>query len=120
MSKLALNTTLGSSVSPSFVTAINSNFTKLQDALSEVEQWKPAMFAYKARGILPKSALQMGFIANDLVAVSPECVTGKGLGEEWDENAPEGAYELVPVAIMAKMARAIQQLSERLKELEAK
>lgn len=91
-----------------------------EDALSQVEQWKPAMFAYKARGILPKSALQMGFIANDLVAVSPECVTGKGLGEEWDENAPEGAYELVPVAIMAKMSRAIQQLSGRLKELEAK
>jgi len=89
-----------------------------EDALSQVEQWKPAMFSYKARGILPKSALQMGFIANDLVAVSPECVTGKGLGEVWDENAPEGAYELVPVAIMAKMSRAIQQLSERVKQLE--
>jgi len=91
-----------------------------EDALSQVEQWRPAKFAYKPRGALPKSALQMGFIANDLAAVSPECVTGKGLGEEWDENAPEGAYELVPVAMMAKMVRAIQQLSERLKELEVK
>lgn len=90
-----------------------------QDALSEVVQWKPATFAYKARGILPKSDSMLGFIANDLVAVSPECVTGKGLGEEWDENAPADAYELVPVAILAKLTRAVQQLSAKVEALEA-
>ncbi|MBZ6385549.1 MULTISPECIES: tail fiber domain-containing protein [Pantoea] len=86
-------------------------------ALEEVMQWKPATFKMKARGIIPETADMLGYIANDLAAVSPECVTGEGLPDGYDlekDPNPYGAYGLDQVAIMAKMTLAIQALEKQI------
>jgi hypothetical protein len=80
-------------------------------ALSEVMKWKPATFKYKARGIIEESDTKLGFIANDLVQASPECVMGEGLPDDYDiEQDPNrvGAYSLDQVAMIAKLTMAIQ------------
>lgn len=86
-------------------------------ALEEVLQWRPADFKMKARGIIPESADQLGFIANDLIAVSPDCVSGKGLPESYDiekdPNNPD-AYYLNQVPMIARLAQAIQAQQEQI------
>lgn len=80
-------------------------------ALAEVLQWKAADFKMKARGIIPETANQLGFIANELVKVSPECVGGKGLPDDYDIEADPNnsdAYSLKEVPMIAKLAQAIQ------------
>ncbi|ATI16682.1 tail fiber protein [Salmonella phage LVR16A] len=86
-------------------------------ALKQVMQWKIADFRYKKRGMLPESEMKTGWIANDLVTISPECVKGVGLTKGFDENNPKGAYELDTVAIMAKMSQAIQAQQKEIEEL---
>ncbi|PXW18621.1 tail fiber domain-containing protein [Pantoea sp. JKS000250] len=80
-------------------------------ALTQVLQWRPADFKMKARGIVPESAEQLGFIANDLVQVSPECVSGSGLPDDFDidsdPNNPD-AYYLNQIPMIAKLTQAIQ------------
>nr|WP_310615858.1 tail fiber domain-containing protein [Pantoea cypripedii] len=81
------------------------------NALNEVMRWKPASFKYKARGILEESDIQYGFIANDLIDISPEVVRGKGLPEGYDlEKNPNaiGAYYLDQMAIIVKLTQAVQ------------
>lgn len=80
-------------------------------ALAEVMQWRAADFKMKARAIIPESEEQLGFIANDLVKVSPECVSGRGLPDDYDiEKDPNNfdAYSLNQVPMIAKLAQAIQ------------
>ncbi|MDV2901783.1 tail fiber domain-containing protein [Phytobacter diazotrophicus] len=96
-------------------------------SLSEVLQWKPAHFRMKARGVIPESEDMLGFIANDLVTVSPECVGGSGLVEGYDEENPADAYYLKEVPMIAKLTQAIQaqqklidDLTARVAELETK
>lgn len=81
------------------------------ESLAEVMGWKPAYFKMKARGIIPETAQQLGFIANDLVKISPECVSGKGLPEDYDiESDPNNgdAYYLNHIPMIAKLAQALQ------------
>jgi len=92
--------------------------TDTDAAAAEVEQWRVASFRYKARGIAPQSDEKLGFIANDLVQVSPECVKGEGLKEGFDENNPEGAYYLDPIAMLAKLAMAFQAQQKQISELQ--
>ncbi|MEF3603604.1 tail fiber domain-containing protein [Citrobacter freundii] len=84
--------------------------------LDEVLRWKPALFKYKERGVIPESDEKLGFIANDLVEVSPECVTGDGLKEDFDPLNPVGAYSLNEVAMLAKLTGAIQALQKQINE----
>lgn len=80
-------------------------------ALAEVLEWRPADFKMKARGIIPETAEQLGFIANDLVKVSPECVSGKGLPDDYDIEADpnnDTAYYLNHIPMIAKLAQALQ------------
>lgn len=82
-----------------------------QNVLAEVTEWKVARFKYKARGIIEESQEKLGFIANDLVLVSPECVDGEGLPDDYDivaEPNRAGAYSLDQVAMIAKLVQAIQ------------
>ena len=88
-------------------------------ALNEVLQWHPATFKYKKRGIIPESDTNLGFIANDLVEVSPECVKGKGLKEGYDENNTADAYSLDEIAMIAKLTLSIQELQKQLSDLQA-
>ena len=97
------------------------------NALAEVLQWKPAHFKMKARGIIPETETMLGFIANDLVTVSPECVGGSGLVGGYDEDNPADAYYLKEVPLIAKLTQAIQaqqklidELTARVAELEAR
>lgn len=86
-----------------------------QRILYEVTKWKVAKFKYKARGIIEESQEKLGFIANDLVLVSPECVDGEGLPDDYDivaEPNRTGAYSLDQVAIIAKLTMAIQGQQE--------
>ena len=80
-------------------------------ALEEVMAWRPAYFKMKPRGDIPQSEKQLGFIANDLIKVSEECVSGKGLAEDYstetDPNAIDDAYYLNPIAISAKLTLAV-------------
>ncbi|HHT1013359.1 TPA: tail fiber domain-containing protein [Citrobacter freundii] len=89
-------------------------------ALNEVMEWRPATFKFKKRGIIPESETKLGFIANDLVAVSPECVKGKGLEEGFDENNAADAYSLDETAMIAKLTLSIQELQKQITELQGR
>ncbi|EBT0035618.1 tail fiber domain-containing protein, partial [Salmonella enterica] len=89
------------------------------NALNEVLQWNPATFKYKKRGIIPESDTHLGFIANDLVEVSPECVKGQGLEDGYDENNTAEAYSLDEIAMIAKLTLSIQELQKQISELQA-
>lgn len=89
-------------------------------ALSEVMEWKPATFKFKKRGIIPESETKLGFIANDLIIPSPECVKGKGLEEGFDENNAADAYSLDETAMIAKLTLSIQELQKQIAELQGR
>lgn len=91
-----------------------------EDALNEVLSWRVARFKYKSRGVIRESGEQFGFIANDLITISPACVKGDGLGEVYDENNPVGAYHLDPIAMIAKLTLSIQELQKQLSYLQVK
>ena len=97
---------------------INAHVTDKQKALEEVLQWKPALFTYKERGVIPESEEILGFIANELIIPSPECVKGDGLKEGWDENNPTGAYYLDETAMIAKLTGALQAQQEQIAVLQ--
>lgn len=88
-------------------------------ALGEVMGWKTATFKFKARGdgLIPESDTKLGFIANDLKQVSPECVEGEGLAEG-DELDPTKAFSLDTVAMMAKMTMAMQAIEDQITDLQ--
>lgn len=89
-------------------------------ALAEVLQWKPAHFRMKARGVIPESEDMLGFIANDLVTVSPECVGGSGLVDGYDEDNPTDAYYLKEVPMIAKLTQAVQAQQKLIDDLTAR
>lgn len=93
------------------------------ESLAEVMGWMPAYFKMKARGIIPETETMLGFIANDLIAVSPECVGGKGLPEDYDieedPNNPD-AYYLNQVPMIAKLTQAIQAQQHLIEELSSR
>ena len=97
---------------------IKAHVTDKQKALEEVLQWKPALFTYKERGVIPESEEILGFIANELIIPSPECVKGDGLKEGWDENNPTGAYYLDETAMIAKLTGALQAQQEQIAVLQ--
>lgn len=97
----------------------NIAYKSRMGSLDEVCSWKPATFNMKARGLLPESREMLGFIANDVVEVSPECVTGDGLKDDWDEENPESPYTLDPTAMLAKAVLAIQELKIEVDSLKA-
>ncbi|WES67180.1 pyocin knob domain-containing protein [Superficieibacter sp. HKU1] len=88
-------------------------------ALGELMQWATATFKFKARGdgLIPESDTKLGFIANDLKEVSPECVEGEGLAEG-DELDPTKAFSLDTVAMMAKMTLAMQAMEDQIIDLQ--
>ncbi|KNC09987.1 hypothetical protein AC791_15355 [Klebsiella sp. RIT-PI-d] len=96
-------------------------YTPLDDrlvALDEVMRWATATFKMKARGdVIPESPEMLGFIANDLKDVSPECVSGQGL-EEDDEPDPLKAYTLDSIAMIAKMTMAMQAQQDQITALQ--
>lgn len=99
--------------------------TDADKALAEVMQWQVADFTYKERGngVSPERKGNLGFIANDLVKVSPETVKGSGMteGADVNDNAEVAkAFTLDQVALIAKLTQAVQALTARVQELETR
>ena len=90
------------------------------ESLAEVMGWMPAYFKMKARGVIPESDDMLGFIANDLITVSPECVGGSGLVDGYDEDNPTDAYYLKEVPMIAKLTQAIQAQQKLIDDLTAR
>ena len=74
----------------------------------------------KARGVIPESEDMLGFIANDLVTISPECVGGSGLVDGYDEDNPTDAYYLKEVPMIAKLTQAVQAQQKLIDDLTAR
>ncbi len=123
---LAIDSTMLGSIN---VTPISDKFLKKDityvstadqsAASSEVAAWKVANFRYIARGCIPESDTKLGFIANDIVTISPECVTGSGLEEGFDPLYPKDPYNLDPIAMIAKLTLAIQAQQKQISELQS-
>ncbi len=90
------------------------------ESLAEVMGWMPAYFKMKARGVIPESDDMLGFIANDLITVSPECVGGSGLVDGYDEDNPTDAYYLKEVPMIAKLTQAVQAQQKLIDNLTAR
>lgn len=103
--------------STSYVTSsdyrLKENVAPMQNALDTVAQLNPVTYTWKADG----SAGQ-GFIAHELQAVVPDCVTGEKDAVDAEGN-PQ--YQGVDTSfLVATLVKAIQELTARVAELEAK
>ncbi|SFQ99130.1 Chaperone of endosialidase [Enterobacter sp. kpr-6] len=88
-------------------------------ALEEVMQYRAASFKYRARGVLEESDTQYGFIAQDLVDVSPDVVRGKGLENyDYDPDNPRAGYSLDQMAIIMKLTQSVQYLQKQIQKLQ--
>ena len=92
---------------------LKENVAPMQNALDTVAQLNPVTYTWKADG----SAGQ-GFIAHELQAVVPDCVTGTKDAVDAEGN-PQ--YQGVDTSfLVATLVKAIQELTARVAELEAK
>ena len=90
------------------------------ESLAEVMGRMPAYFKMKASWVIPESDDMLGFIANDLITVSPECVGGSGLVDGYDEDNPTDAYYLKEVPLIAKLTLAVQAQQKLIDDLTAR
>lgn len=92
---------------------LKENVAPMQNALATIAQLNPVTYTWKADG----SAGQ-GFIAHELQAVVPDCVTGEKDAVDEDGNP---LYQGVDTSfLVATLVKAIQELTARVAELEAK
>ena len=92
---------------------LKENVAPMQNALDKIAQLNPVTYTWKADG----SAGQ-GFIAHELQAVVPDCVTGEKDAVDADGN-PD--YQGVDTSfLVATLVKAIQELTTRVATLEAK
>jgi len=91
---------------------LKENVAPMQNALDTVAQLNPVTYTWKADG----SAGQ-GFIAHELQAVVPDCVTGQKDAVDAEGN-PQ--YQGVDTSfLVATLCKAIQELTARVAQLEA-
>lgn len=91
---------------------LKENVAPMQNALDTVAQLNPVTYTWKADG----SAGQ-GFIAHELQAVVPDCVTGEKDAVDAEGN-PQ--YQGVDTSfLVATLVKAIQELTARVAQLEA-
>ena len=92
---------------------LKENVQPMQDALAVVEQLNPVTYTWKADG----SAGQ-GFIAHELQAVVPDCVTGEKDAVDEDGNP---MYQGVDTSfLVATLTKAIQELKAELDAAKAR
>lgn len=101
-----------------------NDVTDTSSALTEVLRWRPSYYKFRARGALSGSGTRLGFIANSLKEVSPDCVSGDGLppGAHNDLSSADigKAYNIEPHAMIAKLTLSIQELQKKIEELEGR
>jgi hypothetical protein len=91
---------------------LKENVAPMQNALDTVAQLNPVTYTWKADG----SAGQ-GFIAHELQAVVPDCVTGE---KDAVDETGNPQYQGVDTSfLVATLVKAIQELTARVAELEA-
>jgi hypothetical protein len=91
---------------------LKENVQPMQDALAKIAQLNPVTYTWKADG-----SDGQGFIAHELQAVVPDCVTG-----EKDAVDAEGKpqYQGVDTSfLVATLVKAVQELTARIAALEA-
>ena len=92
---------------------LKENVEPMQNALATVAQLKPVTYTWKANG----SAGQ-GFIAHELQAIVPDCVTGEKDAVDAEGNPK---YQGVDTSfLVATLTAAIQEQQAMIKTLEAK
>jgi hypothetical protein len=92
---------------------LKENVEPMQNALDTVAQLNPVTYTWKADG-----SSGQGFIAHELQAVVPDCVTGEKDAVDADGN-PQ--YQGVDTSfLVATLVKAVQELSAKIKELENK
>jgi hypothetical protein len=86
--------------------------TDAPPALDQVLQWRPITYTGRAWGIFPETEdVRHSFLAHELQAIAPDCVIGEKDGEQ-----PQ-SLDLVP--IVARLTKALQELTARVQALEA-
>lgn len=85
-------------------------------------QWTPTYYKFRERGVIPESENKLGFIANELKAISPDCVSGEGLPEGAHKDLESAdislAYNVEPVAMIATLTLAIQEQQKQITRLQ--
>jgi hypothetical protein len=92
---------------------LKENIAPMQNALNVVQQLKPVTYKWKIDG-----SSGQGFIAHELQAVVPDCVTG-------EKDAVDEEGKIIPQMIdtsflVATLTAAIQELNAKVTALEAK
>lgn len=105
------------STTTSYVTSsdyrLKENIQPMQNALAVVQQLNPVTYTWKADG-----SDGQGFIAHELQAVVPDCVTGEKDAVD-EEGKP--VYQGVDTSfLVATLTKAIQELSAKNDALEAR
>jgi hypothetical protein len=91
---------------------LKENVQPMQDALAKIAQLNPVTYTWKADG-----SDGQGFIAHELQAVVPDCVTGEKDAVDAEGN-PQ--YQGVDTSfLVATLVKAVQELTARIAALEA-
>jgi hypothetical protein len=91
---------------------LKENVHPMQDALAVIAQLNPVTYTWKANG-----SDGQGFIAHELQAVVPDCVTGEKDAVDAEGN-PQ--YQGVDTSfLVATLVKAVQELSAKVASLEA-
>ena len=91
---------------------LKENVQPMQDALDKIAQLNPVTYNWKSDG-----SDGQGFIAHELQAVIPDCVTGEKDAVN-DEGNPQ--YQGVDTSfLVATLVKAVQELTARITALEA-
>jgi hypothetical protein len=91
---------------------LKENVQPMQDALAKIAQLNPVTYTWKADG-----SDGQGFIAHELQAVVPDCVTGEKDAVDEDGNPK---YQGVDTSfLVATLVKAVQELSAKVASLEA-
>jgi hypothetical protein len=91
---------------------LKENVQSMQDALAVIAQLNPVTYTWKADG-----SDGQGFIAHELQAVVPDCVTGEKDAVDEDGNPK---YQGVDTSfLVATLVKAVQELTAKVASLEA-
>jgi hypothetical protein len=91
---------------------LKENVQPMQDALAKIAQLNPVTYTWKANG-----SDGQGFIAHELQAVVPDCVSGEKDAVDAEGN-PQ--YQGVDTSfLVATLVKAVQELTARIAALEA-
>ena len=91
---------------------LKSNVTPIQDALSIIQSLKPVSFTWV------DGRLDDGFIAHELQAVIPNCVTGEK--DAVNEDGTPKYQQMDSSGVIPFLVKAVQELTDRLIALESK